>query len=161
MLVHVFSLTIILVTISVYFLIISKYSATEIDAKLVHFDQLLTLSDFVIVCCQLNDETRHLINEDALNKMKPNAILINMSRYCITYNVVLFYTVYHNISNASNISNFKSNVQRGGVVDQEALYGALKEKKILAAGLDVCTPEPLPVTDKLLQLENLGAFLSE
>jgi len=46
------------------------------------------------------------------------------------------------------------NVGRGGLVDQDALYDALASKQILAAGLDVCTPEPLPKEHKLLTLPN-------
>lgn len=48
------------------------------------------------------------------------------------------------------------NISRGKVVDQKALYKALKEGQIFAAGLDVMTPEPLPPTDELLTLPNLG-----
>ncbi|XP_017082282.1 glyoxylate reductase/hydroxypyruvate reductase [Drosophila eugracilis] len=47
------------------------------------------------------------------------------------------------------------NTARGGVVDQKALYEALKNKQILAAGLDVTTPEPLPLDDPLLKLDNV------
>lgn len=46
------------------------------------------------------------------------------------------------------------NTSRGGVVDQDALYEALKNKQIYAAGLDVTTPEPLPLDSKLLTLTN-------
>uniref|UniRef100_A0A336KAD8 Glyoxylate reductase/hydroxypyruvate reductase n=1 Tax=Culicoides sonorensis TaxID=179676 RepID=A0A336KAD8_CULSO len=46
------------------------------------------------------------------------------------------------------------NTSRGGVVDQDALYDALKNKQIYAAGLDVTSPEPLPLDSKLLELPN-------
>lgn len=46
------------------------------------------------------------------------------------------------------------NTSRGGVVDQEALYAALVNGDIAAAGLDVTLPEPLPPDHKLLQLPN-------
>jgi phosphoglycerate dehydrogenase-like enzyme len=46
------------------------------------------------------------------------------------------------------------NVARGDVVDQEALYDALKNNKIFAAGLDVMTPEPLPSNHPLMSLPN-------
>ncbi|GFO26913.1 glyoxylate reductase/hydroxypyruvate reductase-like [Plakobranchus ocellatus] len=46
------------------------------------------------------------------------------------------------------------NVSRGVVVDQKALYEALKSGQIGAAGLDVTTPEPLPPSDPLLTLPN-------
>jgi phosphoglycerate dehydrogenase-like enzyme len=47
------------------------------------------------------------------------------------------------------------NVSRGGLVDQEALVRALKEKKIAGAGLDVTTPEPLPAEHPLWTCPNL------
>ncbi len=46
------------------------------------------------------------------------------------------------------------NTSRGEVIDQVALAEALRNRKIFAAGLDVCTPEPLPLDDPLYQLEN-------
>lgn len=47
------------------------------------------------------------------------------------------------------------NTSRGGVVNQDDLYDALKAGKIRAAGLDVMVPEPLPKDDKLTTLENI------
>ena len=46
------------------------------------------------------------------------------------------------------------NSSRGPVVDQRALYRALSEGWILGAGLDVTDPEPMPVDEPLLSLEN-------
>lgn len=46
------------------------------------------------------------------------------------------------------------NTARGGVVDQAALYDALRSKRIFAAALDVTDPEPLPMDSPLLELEN-------
>jgi phosphoglycerate dehydrogenase-like enzyme len=46
------------------------------------------------------------------------------------------------------------NVARGTVVDQDALVGALRDKRIEAALLDVTTPEPLPPDHPLWSLEN-------
>ncbi|KAK3739150.1 hypothetical protein RRG08_045379 [Elysia crispata] len=46
------------------------------------------------------------------------------------------------------------NISRGVVVDQDALYNALKSGEIGAAGLDVTTPEPLPTSSPLLTLPN-------
>ncbi|KAJ8715234.1 hypothetical protein PYW08_005215 [Mythimna loreyi] len=62
--------------------------------------------------------------------------------------------------NTDTLAKMKSNailinIGRGDLVDQEALYDALKNKQIYAAGLDVTTPEPLPKDHKLLTLPNL------
>ncbi|QDT65377.1 Glyoxylate/hydroxypyruvate reductase B [Calycomorphotria hydatis] len=46
------------------------------------------------------------------------------------------------------------NTARGGVHVQSDLYEALKSGEIGAAGLDVTDPEPIPMSDPLLSLEN-------
>ncbi|VEN46808.1 unnamed protein product [Callosobruchus maculatus] len=46
------------------------------------------------------------------------------------------------------------NTSRGGIVEQEALIKALQQKKIYGAGLDVMTPEPLPLDNPLFKLKN-------
>ncbi|KAI8050901.1 hypothetical protein BDF22DRAFT_777624 [Syncephalis plumigaleata] len=46
------------------------------------------------------------------------------------------------------------NTARGGVINQDGLIKALKEKRISGAGLDVAVPEPLPPNHELLQLSN-------
>ena len=47
------------------------------------------------------------------------------------------------------------NVSRGGLVDNDALVRALKEKKICGAGLDATTPEPLPSDHPFWDCPNL------
>lgn len=61
--------------------------------------------------------------------------------------------------NADFLSKMKPNAvlvntARGGVLDQTALYNALKSNQIFAAALDVTDPEPLPMSSPLLELEN-------
>ena len=47
------------------------------------------------------------------------------------------------------------NTSRGPVIDQKALYQALKNHKIFGAGIDVTETEPIPADDPLLTLENI------
>jgi phosphoglycerate dehydrogenase-like enzyme len=47
------------------------------------------------------------------------------------------------------------NVSRGGVVDQDAAYDALKSGRLLAGAFDVYAPEPLPPGHPLTTLENV------
>jgi lactate dehydrogenase-like 2-hydroxyacid dehydrogenase len=47
------------------------------------------------------------------------------------------------------------NVGRGGLIDEEALAGALRDRKIAMAGLDVYRREPLPAESPLRELPNV------
>lgn len=100
-----------------------KEAYPDLHATRVDFETLLAESDFISLHTPLNPDTRHLIDSEALSKMKASTVLVNTSR--------------------------------GPVVDMDALYEALKEKRIFAAGLDVTDPEPLPADHKLLTLDNV------
>ena len=52
-------------------------------------------------------------------------------------------------------SSILINTARGPIVDQDALYHALKNKQIMAAALDVTYPEPIPPGHQLMELDNL------
>ena len=95
----------------------------KLGAEYVDLETLLRKSDFISVHTSLNQETRGLIGDYEISKMKKNAILINTSR--------------------------------GGVIDSQALYTALKEKKIAGAALDVYETEPIPENTPLLELNNV------
>lgn len=43
-----------------------------------------------------------------------------------------------------------------GLIDQDALIDALRENRIRGAGLDVMTPEPLPLDNPLMIMKNVG-----
>ncbi|MFO0790991.1 MAG: C-terminal binding protein [Pirellulales bacterium] len=51
--------------------------------KMVSLDELLVISDFVSVHCTLTPETRGLLNEATLRRLKPTAYLIDVSRGAI------------------------------------------------------------------------------
>jgi D-3-phosphoglycerate dehydrogenase len=86
-------------------------------------DELLERSDFVSLHLHVSQETKHIVNAEALSKMKPTAILINVSR--------------------------------GPLVDDGALIDALRNGRILAAGLDTHSKEPLPADSPYFHLDNV------
>ncbi len=51
-----------------------------IGVRKVPLEALMAESDFVVVTCLLNEETRHLVNAGQLARMKPTAYLINVAR---------------------------------------------------------------------------------
>jgi len=99
-----------------------KDSDYEDGAEFLSFEDLLQVSDFVLVTCAYSPDLHHKFNSAAFNKMKSSSILVNTSR--------------------------------GGIINQDDLVEALKNKTIFAAGLDVMTPEPLPTSHPLTSLEN-------
>jgi phosphoglycerate dehydrogenase-like enzyme len=48
--------------------------------ELVGLEDLFRRSDFLVVLCPLNDETRRLVNAERLALMKPTAFLVNVAR---------------------------------------------------------------------------------
>ena len=73
-------------------------------------EEVLERSDFVSLHVPRTPQTAGMIDENALEKMKPSAYLLN--------------------------------VARGGIVDETALYNALKEGRIAGAAMDVFQEEP-------------------
>ncbi len=102
-------------------------SATERDLG-VEFrerEEVIRESDILSLHLPLTDETRGMIGEGELSRMKKSAILINTAR--------------------------------GAIVDEGALYKALKEGVIAGAGLDVFSKEPPDIEDPLFSLPNVVA----
>jgi len=57
-----------------------KVYAAEKNIQAASFDEVIRESDVISLHLPLNAETKHLINEAVMNKMKPTAILVNTSR---------------------------------------------------------------------------------
>jgi len=53
---------------------------SDVNVLLTDMDTVLAESDFLAICCPLNEQTRHMMGEKELRKMKPSAFLINMAR---------------------------------------------------------------------------------
>ncbi len=59
---------------------VAKEIEEKYNAQYVSFDELLSQSDFISINAPATPETFHIIDEVAIGKMKPNAVLINTSR---------------------------------------------------------------------------------
>jgi phosphoglycerate dehydrogenase-like enzyme len=102
---------------------VDRRVAADHGVELVGLDELLTKSDYVSIHCPLNEQTRNLIGNNELSRMKPEAYLINTAR--------------------------------GGIVDEQALYDALKERRIAGAAIDVFAHEPLTQPHPLADFDNV------
>lgn len=85
------------------------YPDTEADYEYTDLDTLFRESDIISLHCPLTEQTKHIVNEESIGKMKSHAILVNTSR--------------------------------GGLCESQALFNALKEKRIGGAALDVYEEE--------------------
>lgn len=90
-------------------------------AVMAGLDEVLKNSDIVSIHTSLTDDTRKMINQKTISRMKSGAVLIN--------------------------------VARGEIVDEDALYDALKSGKLKGAALDVFSREPYE--GKLTELDNV------
>lgn len=95
---------------------------SEVEGKIVSFEELLAQSDIISLHVPLTEKTRHLIGKKEFSLMKKKPILINTAR--------------------------------GGLIDEKALYEALKTGKISGAGLDVYEVEP-PKNLEIFSLPNV------
>lgn len=59
---------------------VNTYLEEEFNARRVNMNELLENSDFISIHLPLSDETKYLIDEEALRIMKETAILINTAR---------------------------------------------------------------------------------
>jgi phosphoglycerate dehydrogenase-like enzyme len=59
---------------------VNAVELSYIGARKVDLDTLMRESDFVVVCCLLNDETRHLVGAPQFARMRPAAYFVNVAR---------------------------------------------------------------------------------
>ena len=48
--------------------------------RYVSLDELLEHSDYITLHCPLNEQTKYMINKEAISKMKPSAVIVNTGR---------------------------------------------------------------------------------
>ncbi len=102
---------------------IPNETQSDLDARPVSLEELLSQSDLITLHVPLTRKTRAMISDRELDMMKPSAFIINASR--------------------------------GPVVDEKALYQALKNGRIAGAGLDVLEQEPPSDDNPLFELDNV------
>lgn len=59
---------------------LNQAAAEKSHVQLLSFDRLLMESDYISIHCPLNDSTRGMFNQEAFQKMKNTAVLVNTAR---------------------------------------------------------------------------------
>ena len=102
------------------------------------------------------------VSKDTIEKMGCHSILIEEG-----FKLADFISVHlplndetKNFINAKSFQEMKDsciivNTARGGIINEQDLYNALKDKKLRAAGLDVFEKEPPPSNHPLFDLSNV------
>ncbi len=106
-----------------------------IGARKVGLDTLLAESDFVVVCCLLNDETRHLIGAPQFARMRPTAYFVNVARGPI-------------VDEAALIEALRAGRIRGAALDVFEQEPVARDNPLLAMDHVILTPHSLCWTDE-------------
>jgi D-3-phosphoglycerate dehydrogenase len=110
-----------------------SYIQQHQNIKIKPLDEVLSTADIISLHMPFAKENRHIINHTAIEKMKPSALLFNISR--------------------------------GGLVDEDTLISALRNKRIAGAGIDCFEAEPyageLKQFDNVVLTPHIGSYASE
>jgi D-3-phosphoglycerate dehydrogenase len=168
---------------------ISKEAAEKKGVDLVSFDELLNRSDFITVHTPLTDETRNLIDKNALEKAKHGVILINCARGGIVNEKDLYDAIKKGKVAGAALDVFEKEPAMGNplleldgvistphlgastgeaqenvsiaIAQQVANYLLLGEARN-AVNIPAVSPEALPLLRPYLRLgEKLGSFLAQ
>jgi D-3-phosphoglycerate dehydrogenase len=106
-----------------------------IGARKVDLDTLMAEADFVVVCCLLNDATRHLVGAPQFARMKRSAYFINVARGPI-------------VDEAALIEALRAQQIAGAALDVFEREPVAPDNPLLAMDSVIVTPHSLCWTDE-------------
>jgi lactate dehydrogenase-like 2-hydroxyacid dehydrogenase len=80
---------------------------TKLNVVSVGFDDLLAQSDFLSINAPSTPQTFHIIDEKALSRMKPSAILINTARGALVDEKALIHALRHQVIRGAGLDVFE------------------------------------------------------
>ena len=80
---------------------------SSLGARYVSLDELLTISDVVSLHAPRNAESHHLINAEALARMKPTAIVVNTGRGTLIDEIALVEALRNGVIAAAGLDVFE------------------------------------------------------
>lgn len=106
---------------------IAKSQGTRLHKSI---DALFSNCTHISIHCNLTEETRHLVNSERIQSMPQIGL------------------------DGAQCGNHIINCARGGIVDEDAVLGALESGTLTSAALDVFEHEPVDPSHPLLQMEH-------
>lgn len=78
------------------------------NAEMVTFEKLLSECDYLMACVSLNEETKGILNKQAFIRMKPDSILVNISRGNIVNEADLYTALKDRVIGGAALDVFQS-----------------------------------------------------
>nr|WP_288826714.1 hydroxyacid dehydrogenase [uncultured Clostridium sp.] len=123
--------------------LVAKKAALGLDMKVIVYDHHLTCGNAPFGVLPVSSPEEVYRNADFISLHVPYT---EKNRYMIAKEQL----------DMMKPSAFLINVSRGGLIQEEDLIQAVKDKKIKGAALDVFEKEPLPADSGLLQYDNIA-----
>ena len=129
----------------------TEEKAKSMNAELKSMEEIFEQADFVSLHVPLTDETRHMINEKLLRKMKKNAFLINCSRGGVVDEEALYKVLKEGVIAGAAIDVYENEPYKGKLQELDNVIltphiGASTKEGQIRAGV-ICAEQIIKVLD--------------
>jgi D-3-phosphoglycerate dehydrogenase len=114
------------------------------DAEFVGLDEIAARADVLALCCPLTDETRGMVNQRLLGLMKPDALVINISRGPV-------------IDDAALVAALREKRIGGAALDVFAKQPIAQDNPYLGFDNVIVTPHMSGITEGSMKRMGVGA----
>lgn len=117
---------------------VTPEKAAAIGVELLPMDDVLRLSDYILINCPLTPETRHLIGEREFSLMKPEAVFINTARGAI-------------VDQSALVAALQAKAIRGAALDVFEKEPLEPDSPLIALDNVILTPHSVAWTEELFR----------
>lgn len=114
------------------------------DVRFLSVDELVATADVVVLCCPLTPETTGLMNKDRIERMKPGAIFVNVSRGPV-------------VDDDALIAALSAGRIRGAALDVFSTQPLPAEHPYLQMDNVIVTPHLAGITEESMKRMGMGA----
>lgn len=144
-----------------------KYPAHDLDVSYVSLDELLAASDVISFHCPLTEETYHVVDEVAIQKMKKGVILVNTSRGALIDAEALLGGIKSRKIGAACLDVYEEESElffedrSGHIVDDDVLARLISMPNVLVTSHQAFLTEEALDNIAATTVGNLAAFLRD